>query len=157
IAGLLVAPELAPPARDPHLRDLLFHSPAAGTTCADGVHHFRDGGYTVIRETVTGRRAMIVFDHGPLGFSSIAAHGHADALAVWLHVDGVPVLIDAGTGSYTSGSGWRDHFRSTAAHNTVTIDDDSQSLTAGAFNWRHKANVRVTEFSGGRDWVVTAR
>src|SRR5262249_2705150 len=22
---------------------------------------------------------------------------------------------------------------------------------------RHKANVRVTEFSGGRDWVVTAR
>ena len=155
IAGLLRAPELTPPARDPHLRDLLFQSPATGSTCADGVHHFLDGGYTVIRETIAGHRAMIVFDHGPLGFSSLAAHGHADALAVWLHVDGVPVLIDAGTGAYDGSS--RELFRSTAAHNTVTIDDDSQSLTAGAFNWRHKANVRVTAFSGGRDWVVTAR
>lgn len=157
IAGLLVAPELAPPARDPHLRDLLFHSPAAGSAAADGVYHFRDGGYTVIRETVVGHRAMIVFDHGPLGFSSIAAHGHADALAVWLHVDGVPVLIDAGTGHYASSGTWRERFRSTAAHNTVTINDFSQSLTAGAFNWRHQAKTRVTAFSGGRDWVITAR
>ena len=157
VAGLLGAPELAPPARDPHLRDLLFHSPAAGSASADGVHHFRDGGYTVIRETIAGHRAMIVFDHGPLGFSSIAAHGHADALAVWLHLDGVPVLIDAGTGHYASGGTWRELFRSTAAHNTVTINDGSQSLTAGAFNWRHKANARVTAFSGGRDWVITAR
>lgn len=157
ISGLLGSPELAPPARDPHLRDLLFHSPAAASSCGDGVHHFRDGGYTVIRETVAGHRAMIVFDHGPLGFSSIAAHGHADALAVWLHLDGVPVLIDAGTGHYASGGTWRELFRSTAAHNTVTINDASQSLTAGAFNWRHKANVRVTAFSGERDWVITAR
>jgi len=157
IAGLLGAPQLAPPARDPHLRDLLFRSPAAGNAAADGVHHFRDGGYTVIRESVGGHRAMIVFDHGPLGFSSIAAHGHADALAVWLHVDGVPVLVDAGTGQYASAGGWRELFRSTAVHNTVIINDASQSLTAGAFNWRHKANVRVIEFSRGRDWVVTAR
>jgi hypothetical protein len=157
ISGLLGAPELTPPARDPHLRDLLFHSPAAGSSAADGVHHFRDGGYTVIRETVAGHRAMIVFDHGPLGFSSIAAHGHADALAVWLHLDGVPVLIDAGTDHYASSGTWRERFRSTAAHNTVTINDASQSLTAGAFNWRHKANARVTAFSGARDWVITAR
>jgi uncharacterized heparinase superfamily protein len=157
ISGLLGSPELAPPARDPHLRDLLFHSPAAGSSIADGVHHFRDGGYTVIRETVAGHQAMIVFDHGPLGFSSIAAHGHADALAVWLHLDGVPVLIDAGTGHYASGATWRERFRCTAAHNTLTINDTSQSLTAGAFNWRHKANARVTAFSGGRDWVITAR
>src|SRR5262249_44829921 len=63
IAGLLGAPELAPPARDPHLRDLLFHSPAAGSACADGVHHFPDGGYTMIREITGGHRALIVFDH----------------------------------------------------------------------------------------------
>ena len=156
LSGLLGSPELAPPARQPHLRDLLFNSPAAGHSAPDGVYHFRAGGYTVIRETIAGRRAMIVFDHGPLGFASIAAHGHADALAVWLHVDGVPLMIDAGTGHYSGGS-WRELFRSSAAHNTVTIGDSSQSLTAGPFNWRHKAKARLTASSVGRDWVITAR
>lgn len=157
LSGLLGSPEIAPPAHDPHLRDVLFNSPAAGHSSADGVYHFRDGGYTVVRETIAGHRAMIVFDHGPLGFASIAAHGHADALAVWLHVDGVPVLIDAGTGPYAFGEGWRDFFRSSAAHNTVTMEDSSQSLTAGPFNWRHKAKARLVAFSDARDWVITAR
>jgi hypothetical protein len=156
LSGLLGQPELAPPARAPHLRDLLFGSPDRGDPAPAGVHHFRDGGYTVFRETIAGRRAMIVFDWGALGFSPIAAHGHADALAVWLHVDGVPVVIDAGTGDYTA-TGWREIFRSTAVHNTVTVADQSQSLTAGPFNWRHKAKVTLTAFSGGPSWMITAR
>jgi uncharacterized heparinase superfamily protein len=157
LSGVLGAPELAPPARAPHLRDLLFGSPDHGDPAPEGVHHFREGGYTVVRETIRGRRAMLVFDWGPLGFSPIAAHGHADALAVWLHVDGVPLLVDAGTGDYASAGGCREFFRSTAVHNTVTIGDHSQSLTAGPFNWRHKAKTRLTAFSGGASWVITAR
>ena len=36
-------------------------------------------------------------DGGPLGFLSIAAHGHADALSVEVRYDGVEVLVDPGT------------------------------------------------------------
>ena len=30
--------------------------------------------------------AVLTFDHGPVGYLSIAAHGHADTLAVWLSI-----------------------------------------------------------------------
>jgi len=112
------------------------------------------GGYTFIRDRVGKSRFRLVFDHGPLGFGGIAAHGHADALAVWLAVDGRPVLVDAGTYLYHSGGAWRDFFRSTAAHNTMEIAGLSQSVTAGAFNWRHKARARLTRRTTGAPWQV---
>jgi hypothetical protein len=39
-------------------------------------------------------------DAAPLGFLSIAAHGHADALSFILHVDGSPILVDPGMFTY---------------------------------------------------------
>src|SRR6185369_3011851 len=113
-----------------------------------GVRHFDDGGYTVFRPYVKNREIMLVMDHGPLGYLSIAAHGHADALSVWLHVDGQPVFVDAGSHLYHSAGISRDYFRSTPAHNTLCIADTSASTPAGNFNWSHKANVRVLSKSG---------
>ena len=92
---------------------------------------FADGGYTVLR----AGSLMALFDHAALGYSHTAAHGHADALAVWLHVDGVPFLVDGGTFRYNRDEGWRRHLRGTAAHNTVMIDGLDQSQQAGPFNW----------------------
>jgi uncharacterized heparinase superfamily protein len=106
-----------------------------------GVRRFEDGGYSVFRQDLRGHSSMLVFDHGPLGHLSIAAHGHADALAVWLHVDNWPVFADAGTYLYHGGGAVRDWFRSTAAHNTLELNAASQSLPAGAFNWKHKARA----------------
>ena len=40
--------------------------------------------------------AVLTFDHGPVGYLSIAAHGHADTLAVWLSVGSQPIFVDAG-------------------------------------------------------------
>jgi hypothetical protein len=79
---------------------------------------------------------VAVFDHGPLGYLSIAAHGHAVARALWLDVANRPVLVDAGTWLYHGGGADRDALRMTAAHNTVLIEGQSQSLPAGAFNCR---------------------
>ena len=38
-----------------------------------------DGGYTIVRKRQSDRDVHIVMDHAPLGYLSIAAHGHADA------------------------------------------------------------------------------
>jgi hypothetical protein len=87
----------------------------------------------------------VVADAGPLGYLSIAAHGHADALALVLSAGGQEILIDSGTYAYHSQRRWRDHFRGTRAHNTVCIDGQDQSRSGGAFLWLRKANVQVLE------------
>jgi hypothetical protein len=103
---------------------------------------FESGGYTVLRTGEPGG-GRLLFDHGPLGYLSIAAHGHADALAILLSVGNSDVLVDAGTYLYHSGGSWRRYFRGTRAHNTLLISGRDQSVQAGHFNWATKANVHL--------------
>jgi hypothetical protein len=147
-ARWLDAPELSPPAADAHLRDLWGMSDfAPARTPALGMRVFADGGYTVFREGTSCGTLVCIFDHGPLGFESIAAHGHADALSVWLSWGDEPIFVDAGTYLYHSGGMWRDHFRATSVHNTLSIENVSQSRIAGPFNWSRHANARIVERS----------
>lgn len=89
-----------------------------------------------------------VLDHGPHGFLSTAAHAHADALAVEIRSGGVEVIADPGTYCYHGEREWRDHFRSTAAHATVTVDDRDQSDVAGPFLWTRKAEATLEGHEG---------
>jgi hypothetical protein len=156
-AGVLDRPDLSPGVTPLELRDLLFHPPNQPGAAQSGVIDFPSGGYTAVREEVRGRRMLLVMDHGPVGFDPLAAHGHADALAVWLHLDDQPVFVDAGTYRYNATDGWRDWLRSSLAHNTLSIDGESQSLTAGAFNWRHKARAQRIHVWTGAEWEIAAR
>ncbi|WP_441520753.1 heparinase II/III domain-containing protein [Bradyrhizobium sp. 2TAF24] len=115
----------------------------AAAPAPEGMRSFAEGGYTVSRRRLAGRVALVVMDHGPLGYLSIAAHGHADALSLLLHLDGQPVLVDAGTYLYHAGGAVRDRLRGTAAHNTLCLDGADQSQIAGAFNWRHAAKAQL--------------
>jgi hypothetical protein len=115
---------------------------------------FRDGGYYILGcDFETPREIRVVADAGPLGYQSIAAHGHADALAFTLSVGGRELLIDPGTYAYHTQRAWRQYFRGTAAHNTVRIDDADQSQPGGNFMWLRKANSTCTrwESSAARD------
>lgn len=157
VAGLVNVPALLPPARDSHLRDALFAVPEGAAHTAPGVHDFAEGGYTVLRETVAGRRCVLTFDYGPLGYLSLAAHGHADALALWLSLDDRPVFVDAGTYLYHSGGALRNALRSTPAHNTLTVHGASQSLPSSAFSWSRKARAQRFEIDTSADWHVSGR
>ncbi len=138
-------------------REALLGRPAAARlTALAGLRVFETGGYSVVNEPVGDRRLSLVFDHGPLGYLSIAAHGHADALALTLAVDGRPVLVDPGTYLYHSGGAWRDWFRGSLAHNTLTIADADQSTISGAFNWSHKATSRLEHRGDGARWSLSA-
>lgn len=141
VSALLDRPDLQPPAAAPRFRNIIFGDPPRRTRKPKGTNSFDAGGYTVIRQPVSDRDAMLVLDHGPLGHLSIAAHGHADALALWLHLDSLPVLVDAGTYLFGPSQKWRDHFRSTAAHNTLSIDAQSSSTISGPFSWNRKAHA----------------
>ena len=157
VAGLTGRPDLLPPARDPRLRDAIFSTPAGDRPVADEVLLFRDGGYTVARDTVAGRRLHLVFDHGPLGYLSLAAHGHADALSLWMSLDGIPVLIDPGTFLYNAGGAMRLALRESPSHNTLCLAGASQSRSSSAFTWTNRAEATLEEWRSDADgWWVSA-
>lgn len=113
---------------------------------------FPDSGYYILGDRFeTAEEIRVVADAGPLGYLSIAAHGHADALAMTLSVGGKEFLVDPGTYAYNIERRWRDHFRGTAAHNTVRIDGVNQSEIGGSFLWLRKAQARCERWSPGEE------
>ncbi len=103
---------------------------------------FPEGGYYVLGcEFETPREIRLVADAGPLGYRSIAAHGHADALSFTLSAGGRELLVDPGTYAYHTQERWRQYFRGTAAHNTLRIDGLDQSVQGGNFLWLRKARA----------------
>jgi hypothetical protein len=97
---------------------------------------FPEGGYYVLGSDLdTGNEVRLVVDAGPLGYRRLAAHGHADALSFTLSVGGREFLLDPGTCAYHTQPQWRGYFRGTAAHNTVRVDGEDQSVPGGNFMW----------------------
>jgi len=105
------------------------------------------GGVVVLRRP----KQRIMMDVGPLGYLSLAAHGHADALAVTIAADGHDLVGDPGTGSYYAEPSWRTAFRRTRMHATIEVDGLDQSVAGGPFMWtRHAvASVRSIDLARG--------
>jgi hypothetical protein len=99
----------------------------------------------------TPDEVRMLVDAGPLGYLSLAAHGHADALAFTLNIGDREILVDPGTYAYHTEPQWRRYFRGTSAHNTVAIDGQDQSLQAGNFMWTDHARARCIEFEVGAE------
>ena len=103
---------------------------------------FTEGGYYILGcDFESENEIRLVADAGPLGYQTIAAHGHADALAFTLSVGGKEFLIDPGTYTFHAQGPWRSYFRGTAAHNTVRVDGTDQSRSGGNFMWLSKADA----------------
>jgi uncharacterized heparinase superfamily protein len=93
------------------------------TSCA-----FPDGGYFVMQGGQPPTARYLLVDCGPFGYQRDATHGHADALSLELYADGQSWLVDPGVYSTHLGWAWRCFFRGSAAHNTVVVDGEDQSL-----------------------------
>ena len=111
---------------------------------------FPDGGYFVMRDGWKPDSNYLLFDCGPHGALN-CGHAHADALSFDLAANGRSVLVDPGTYTYTGSKELRDWFRSSQAHNTVTLDGESSSVPAGAFTWAAIAPCRLQQ------WITTAQ
>jgi hypothetical protein len=114
----------------------------------DGNRFFAESGHFIFRraEGIAGSgfcETYLHFDAAPLGFLSIAAHAHADALSFILHVDGKPVLVDPGTFTYHTHKDLRAYFVSTIAHNTVCVNGKNQANQAGPTMWLNHYKAKV--------------
>jgi hypothetical protein len=119
---------------------------------------FEDAGYYLLQHGRPGSpdAISVLFDCGELGFGSLAAHGHADALSFTVRALGGDLLIDPGTYDYFTYPAWREYFRSTRAHNTIAIDGENQSVPLGSFLWGDRAQARCVAFEGKGDRQVVA-
>lgn len=151
-ARVLGRPELFHPAADTHALWLVGPGNRGdwGATDRPGedlrahvttpLQTFANAGYFVETSRSGEHTARLLFDAGPMGLAS-GGHGHADALQVVLDVDDRPFLVDPGTFVYNRAPEWREYFRGTRAHNTITVDDRDQSEPGGTFGWGRKARV----------------
>ena len=107
---------------------------------------FSKSGHFIFRKWKDSSETYLHFDAAPLGFLSIAAHGHADALSFILHVDGCPVIVDPGTFTYHTHKDLRRYFVGTLAHNTVCVNGKNQANQAGPTLWLNHYKAKVLAF-----------
>lgn len=113
---------------------------------------YKEGGNSILRSM--DREVLIGVDHAALGFGSIAAHGHADALSFQLFYRGKPIFVDPGTYIYHCDQEDRNEFRKTRNHNTVCVDGKDQSEMLGAFLWGRKANATLVSCEQDNSSIV---
>jgi len=98
---------------------------------------------------------QMLIDAGPHG-AHTAGHGHSDALSIQLAHKGKMLLIDPGTCEYVGDGPERAHFRGTAAHNTIQVDDLEQSAPKGPFSWNNLAQTEVHSWICGEAFDLFA-
>jgi hypothetical protein len=103
---------------------------------------FASAGYAIQRSGWGPLASQVVFDIGGLGMLT-GGHSHADALSLILFSHGRELLVDPGTCVYNCAPEWRSYFRSTRAHNTVSIDGCDQAETGGTFRWKTRMSTRT--------------
>ncbi len=121
-----------------------------GGLCESEMRTFSDSGYTLVR---TAQGLSLVLDHGPLGMPPLFNHGHADALSVTVSVHDLEMLVDPGTYRYNGAPRWRSYFKSTRAHNTVTIDGRDQARQETGFIWSRPYTAGLAGASRGPGFV----
>ena len=87
----------------------------------------------------------LIVDAGQPGPTYIPGHAHCDAGSFELYRAGKPVIVNCGTYAYQCKE--RNFFRSTAAHNTVMVNDTEQSQCWGAFRMAKRSSTRVLEMT----------
>ncbi len=97
--------------------------------------------------------SRLVFRTGPSPESRIAAgHMHADLLAIYLQLRGLPLLVDSGTFSYRGrdavwkqeGHNWRRYFASPSAHNGLVLEgEDPLGGFSGDFRPRETSTCAI--------------
>lgn len=112
-----------------------------------------DCGY---RHFLTTRLEAFV-DGGGITATYQPGHTHSDALSYELRIDGHPFIVDTGISTYNK-TQRRQHERSTAAHNTVSIGGNESTEVWGGFRVARRPRVSIlTETSDALTAEVSSR
>lgn len=116
-------------------------------TMPEGWRVYAQSGVAIFRST----EWFLRFDFSPLGYLSIAPHGHLDALHLSVWHKGKPIIIDPGTGTYYADKTVRTYLADWASHNSPHLKTPPERFPRriGTFLWaQHHAPpklVRVSE------------
>ncbi len=137
----------------------LFHRPdmlyvathgKAGAKPTIGSVALTDSGFYAMRTGWQHDDLYLVFTCGELGVKDQSCvHGHADALSIDVSGYGETLLIDPGRYLYEGPD--RIWFKSTKAHNTVTVDGQDSSELADGWMFKTKAKSVLN------CWATTAK
>ncbi len=103
----------------------------------------KESGLAVIRDYINCKEVLFIGNGTKMGMAPLYAHGHLDALSFTLSVAGKEIFIDTGTYLYHNSGKWREYFRSTAAHNTIRLNQTDLSEQTGDFMFGKP--YRITE------------
>ena len=103
---------------------------------SSGVSYLPESGFI----TVKNNNFKIICDVGNIGPDYLPGHAHADTLSFELYVDQIPVFVNLGTSCYGN-SDRRLFERSTAAHNTVVMNDCNSSDVWSSFRVGKRARI----------------
>ncbi|MEA4888152.1 MAG: alginate lyase family protein [Clostridiaceae bacterium] len=90
----------------------------------------------------------LMMDAGAIGPSYMAGHGHCDCLSFELSVNDKPLFVNSGTYQYQGE--YRKYFRSTKAHNTLTVGEREQSECWG----EHRVARRISSVQAEKNGQI---
>ena len=100
------------------------------------IHHLEESGYIRAQQD----KAVLIADVARIGPDYQPGHAHADTLSFEFSLGAQRVFVNSGTSTYKTGA-QRSLERSTAAHNTVEIDNSDSSEVWGGFRVARRAHI----------------
>lgn len=110
---------------------------------------FSHGGVAVL----CAGKTWALFKNTPDPFPK-SGHNHADLLHFMLTLNGVPILVDAGTYRYNAAGEYRNALRGTSAHNAVCVDGKGQARPNRNFGWQEKTKAGSIDSIVEKDWTL---
>jgi len=104
-------------------------------------HAFLNSGWFIMRKN----NNFLMIAAGQNGQCGNGGHAHNDKLSFELYVNGKNIIVDPGTYLYTASPEWRNKFRSTAYHNTISINNQEQNrfIKKNLFLLKNDSNVKI--------------
>ena len=97
-----------------------------------------------------GGETLVLMDAGSCCPDDLPAHAHADTLSFELSAGSQRIVVNCGTYAYQDAT-WRNRLRGTAAHSTLSVDDENSAEVYDVFRVGRRPRVvagRMTEAAG---------
>jgi uncharacterized heparinase superfamily protein len=104
-----------------------------------------DAGWYIMRD----ENVYLCISCGPNGLKGHGCHAHNDKLSYDLAINGMDVIVDPGSYTYTSNPDIRQKLRSTRYHNTLFVDEHEQNVIScdDVFRMANDAHARCLHWS----------
>lgn len=103
---------------------------------------FPESGLIFYNSKVKGKDVWLCFNIGNQNTKYIGAgHRHADILSILINVNGKDIITECGTYKYFDSLKIRNYFKSTTAHSTTNINDESQIIFKERFETARAKNA----------------